>query len=700
MGFPLRLASAANVPLDYTPRMTVLTAQDLASALRGLPDLAILIDGEGMLVWVNDALGAVLQLDPADWTDRPVLDVVHPDDHALVASSIAAVAHKPRGTPIEIRVRDGSGAWRLVEVLGAWLEQSEGAGLIACVVRDLTERRMWEIGGNDLNRVQRIMQHAASIVMLLDVDGDVATVNGAFGRLLGHDPTLVVGHPLTEFVAGDEAPLVDAALAAARAGNGAQIIELHLLDQNGRPVPARLEIASLIDDPVINGFVVTGSDVTELRASRTKLEYLATHDPLTGLYNRARLVQHLEDYVQNAHRHASLAFIDLDRFKPINDIYGHAAGDDALLQVAQRLLGAVRPSDMVARMGGDEFVVLAPGLTNAEHVSTFARRLAECFETPFDVKADRVRIGASIGCVTTSRESTVASVLAEADRAMYVDKASQDAGATHTRDHSSRRHRLATEIGNALENGQIVPYLQPVVTLKTGDRVGYEALARWEHPDFGTLGPGSFLGVMDATGLQDRLGDCILQQALAAVAQLPGQPWLSINLANSQLADARLCGRIGDLLLRHGLAPDRLAVEITESAVLSERRPASGLGCDEAVRRLHRAGVQIVLDDFGAGISSLTHLRRLPLAWLKIDGSFVRGVDAHGDDRRVVKGVIDLAHALGLCVVAEGVETEAERRTLDELGCDLGQGYLFSPAVPVDALLTRAGRSGPAARAR
>jgi diguanylate cyclase (GGDEF)-like protein/PAS domain S-box-containing protein len=398
-------------------------AIDPAHVLRALPDITIVIDARGTLVWINDAAPLVLDLDRDAWLGRSVFELVHEDDHALVMSSIAAVHGKPRGTPIEVRIRDGARQWRLFEVLGADLPDQ---GLIACVVRDITERRMWEIGSNDLNRVQRIVQHAASIVMLLDATGIITTVNGAFGRLLGHDPTMVVGHAFSEFLPLHERILLEAALAAAAEGaRGPQIVELHVRNALRRQVPVRVEVASLLDDPLVNGFVVTGSDITELRATRTKLEYLATHDSLTGLRNRAYVMQQLERYVGDVPLHASVAFIDLDDFKPINDAHGHEAGDEALAKIAQRMLGAVRPTDTVARMGGDEFVVLAPGLTQPVDVDAFAHRLAACFERPLQLAHGPVRLSASIGCVTTSMDSTVTSVLAAADHAMYTHKAAR-----------------------------------------------------------------------------------------------------------------------------------------------------------------------------------------------------------------------------------------------------------------------------------
>jgi diguanylate cyclase (GGDEF)-like protein len=458
-------------------------------------------------------------------------------------------------------------------------------------------------------------------------------------------------------------------------------------------VPVRLEIASLMDDPIVDGFVVTGSDITELRATRRELEYLASHDHLTGLCNRTQLVRQLERYVQGARERASLAFIDLNRFKPINDTFGHEAGDELLVQVAERLQGLVRPTDVVARVGGDEFVVLAPGLTRRPHVAAFARRLRDCFDAPFRLEVGSVSLDASIGCVTTTRESTVSSILADADQAMYVDKAARSRSVTaDIRGRFNVRHRLATEIEAALKHGQIMPYLQPVVEVGTRAIVGYEALIRWEHPELGVLGAGDFLGIVDAVGLEHALGERVLDRALGAVARLRGAPWLAVNLGVTQLVEASLCDRVLAALAQHGFPAERLRIEITELAVLSERRTTGGIGCDEAVRRLHRAGARVVLDDFGTGLSSLTHLRRLPLTGVKIDRSFVRDVNAHAGDRNVVKGVIDLAHALGFEVTAEGVETEPEHDALAALGCDLAQGFLFSAAVPAGAVLAWDGR--------
>jgi diguanylate cyclase (GGDEF)-like protein/PAS domain S-box-containing protein len=381
------------------------------------PDVTLLIDVEGRLRYANRAAEESLGWAADQWVGRSVLDLVHPDDAMLVLSSVDAVQGKPLGTPIEIRVRDSRGRWRWLEVIGRDCTHDPVIAGIVCTARDLTQRRMWEVAASNVARFQQVVQHASAIVMLLDTDGSVISVNGAFTRLLGHDPSVVVGRELVDFVARDEQRIFTDAVAEAT-GLRLVSVEVSLTTTAGEATPVRLEIVNLREDPVIEGTIVTGHDVSELHAARRQLEYLAGHDPLTGLPNRSLLNERLTQLLK-ARRPMALLYVDLDRFKPVNDQFGHDVGDELLRRVAQRLTAATDASDLVARIGGDEFVVVVVGISDRATAHTVARRLARRLAEPFQLETGTVRIGASIGVAIATRDSTAQSLLVEADRAMY-----------------------------------------------------------------------------------------------------------------------------------------------------------------------------------------------------------------------------------------------------------------------------------------
>jgi len=394
---------------------------DHEALLDASPDALFVIDGHGQLVYANRTAEEMLGWNAAELAGRTVLDLVHPDDLMLVLSSLEVVHGKPVGTPIEVRVRDDQGAWRWLEVVGRDGAVAGGIEGIVCTARDLTRRRMWEVAAADVTRFQQVVQHAAAILMLLDADGTVTSVNGAFGRLLGHDPSVVVGARLAGFAAaGHERDVTDAIASAVHTRTATVEVPMRA-NRRADAIPIRLEIVNLLDDQVVDGFVVTGHDVSELQEMKSRLEHLATHDSLTGLPNRAMLQDRLHVLV-SARRPLAVMYVDLDRFKPVNDRLGHEVGDELLALVSQRLTGVVDAGDLVARVGGDEFVVLALGVTERSSASGLADRLERALGVPYSSRSGIVEIGASVGFAVAGPDSTAAGLLAEADRVMYARK--------------------------------------------------------------------------------------------------------------------------------------------------------------------------------------------------------------------------------------------------------------------------------------
>ncbi|HSV71256.1 MAG TPA: EAL domain-containing protein [Methylibium sp.] len=435
--------------------------------------------------------------------------------------------------------------------------------------------------------------------------------------------------------------------------------------------------------------------VDELEAKNAALHRLAMHDQLTGLPNRRLLRELFEHEAAAARReHSTLAllFIDLDHFKTVNDTHGHSAGDELLVAVAQQLGGALRGSDVVCRMGGDEFLVLLPRVEGWEQVAATVDRLLQRLTEPLTVPGlkGQVRIGASVGIALYPRDGADFDALARtADLAMYRSK---DLGRGrysffHADLDTDFRARLELErqLAEAIEQREFVLHLQPVIDLSSGRTAGCEALLRWQHPQRGLLAPGAFIDAAERTGLIHPLGRWVIDAACAQLAawRSAGAPpvRIAVNLSAQQLRDPLLPEALRAAMTRHAVGRGEIELELTESTLLAE-----GEDTLATLAALRGAGALLALDDFGTGYSSLSYLKRLRPDKLKIDRSFVQGLPGDADDRALVQAIIAMARALGVSVVAEGVETADQRDWLLGEGCVLQQGYLFARPMAAEAL--------------
>ena len=662
-------------------------AIDFEALAGAMPDPVLVVDTDVILHYVNPACAEVFGWRPEVWLGKSILDLVHPDDVANVLSSTGTMQAKRVGTPVEVRVRLADGSWKWVEIVGYNALDIEGLHGLVVVARDVTRRRMWEVAGSDTVRFQQVVQHASSVTLLLDRDGEITSVNAAFTRLLGHDVSHVIGRRLISFCAPDD--VNDLEFSIEKAGSEVKPVSceasMRHLDAVRPPLPMRFEIVNLLDDPVVEGLVVTGYDVSDLHHARRTLEHLARHDALTGLANRSVLLDELERVV-GEHRTAAVVFIDLDRFKPVNDLLGHESGDELLRKVSERLLDSVRPGDLVARVGGDEFVVVAYDVADRAQGQALCDRIDGTLSMPYLLIEGPVRVTASVGLALVDDDATVTGLLADADLAMYEAKAARrgepERSVSQRQRNANERRRLADDLAAGLGRGEVVAYLQPIVSMELGATTGLEALVRWQHPERGLLTPAAFLDLAEDAGLDLLLGDVVLRSACAAMRDVDPAVSLSMNLSVTQLADRALCDRINGILAEYEMEPERLMVEITEHATLTRRAGGGKVSPEHTLDELRALGASLCLDDFGTGYSSLTHIRRYPLTAIKIDRSFVAGVCDHPEDRAVIAAMVGMAGALDLEVVGEGVETEEQLVALRTLGCDKAQGYLIARPLP------------------
>jgi diguanylate cyclase (GGDEF)-like protein len=422
----------------------------------------------------------------------------------------------------------------------------------------------------------------------------------------------------------------------------------------------------------------------------------ATHDPLTDLPNRELLADTVAgwcDRATDAGQEISLLFIDLDRFKMVNDHWGHEVGDELLCAVAGRLSAMVRAEDLVCRIGGDEFVIALASPSHSRLAEALAERLIIEFAEPFALSVGNVVITPSIGVAQSHGAGEALELIRDADTAMYEAKGSgRNKYAmfdSSLRDQLQTRVRLEQALRGALERGEFAVFYQPIIDLATDDLHGFEALMRWNSPQLGSVSPLDFIPIAEETGLIEASGAWLLEEAagqlVAWSAERPADArplHISVNVSVRQLRDARLVDTVRDVLRRTGLPADALRLEITESSVMEDLEVAL-----VTLRGLRALGVTMSIDDFGTGYSSLSYLNRLPVGILKIDRSFISGVGEDGPNEPIVRAVLAMAHAIGHLVVAEGVETRVQRDWLRTLGCDLAQGYFYGPPRPADTLV-------------
>ncbi len=559
------------------------------------------------------------------------------------------------------------------------------------VQEDITEQREYE---DRLRQSATVFESTIEGVVITDVEGCIVDVNRAFSDITGYPREQAIGENPSLLRSGRHGPEFYQAMWASILSAGYWTGEIWNRCKDGRVIPEWLTISSVYDEEgLLTHYVGVFSDISQQKRTEEKLEYLAHHDPLTTLPNRLLFNARLHHALEHAERNRltlAVIFLDLDRFKNINDSLGHPAGDLLLQQVADRLRHCVRTEDTVARIGGDEFTILLEGLGEPANAATVANKILLGFSEPFELEGRDQFVTASIGISVYPRDGRDnARLLRNADTAMYLVKEqgrnSYAFYAEQLTAQARERVMLENELHKALERNQLFLHYQPQVLLQTGEMIGAEALLRWRHPELGMIAPGRFIPIAEESGLIIDIGAWVLRKAC-----LQAKQWLdeglqleriAVNIAGPQIQRGDLLGTTQQALELSGLPPQLLELEVTEGFIMREADHAIHL-----LGQMKALGVNLAIDDFGTGYSSLTYLKRLPIDILKIDQSFVRDIPQDANDMAIAKAVIAMGKSLGLQVIAEGVETEQQQRFLIQEGCSLGQGYLFSRPVPAKDL--------------
>ncbi len=620
---------------------------------------------------------------PVDEPTEHFLDRLDPRDRELVLAALERT--RESGDPVRVNfrtVRTNGGP----HILEARLKAHGGPrseSRVVGILQDITERRLAE---EHLRQSSVVFQTAAEAIVVTTPDWRITAVNGAFTRTTGYGEEEALSadiHTLLQVKGLDEACLARLAAGEDEFWQG----EVLCRQRGGQAFPAWQSLSVVRNGGgEVSNYVVAFSDVTSLHEARERLDYLAHHDPLTGLPNRLLFYDRLDQAIGQATRqqqHCLLLFLDLDSFKVVNDTLGHALGDELLRVVAGRLKGVLRSADTIARFGGDEFVILA-GNSHTDYAAGIARKILDTLRVPVNLAGDQITVQASIGiAIFPDNGRDRHTLMRAADLAMYAAKAQgRNRYQFYHEDmavESSERLILEQGLRRALAAGGLEVHYQPQIALADRAVVGVEALVRWPHPELGFIPPSRFIPVAEESGVIESLGRWVLQQACQDILGLKdarGNPLpLAVNVSARQFMREGFAASVRDILLATGFPAAALKLEITESTLQSIERSR------EIIAALKDFGIAVSIDDFGTGFSSLSVLRDLPIDQIKIDRSFILEIPENPQRVAMVEAIVALARSLGMDVLVEGIEREAQATALQRLGCGQAQGYLFSRAL-------------------
>ncbi|MEO8465035.1 MAG: EAL domain-containing protein [Gammaproteobacteria bacterium] len=649
--------------------------------------------------WWSDELYRLLEEDPKRCvaTFDNFLAKIHPDDRPALIVGQSNISPGPTGfMPTQSRLLLAGGRETIVEQIVELRVDENGKPLaVVGTVHDITERRALE---NQLreseSRYSSTVELAAMGIAHIDLSGRFIWSNGRLREMLGYDNDELLKLTIWDISHPEDSNMADRDRPRLHAGEIETLaLEKRCLRKDSTPIWVRITVATRRtgDDRLMYDVAIV-DDITARKSVEARVKYLATHDELTSLANRtlfAELLDHAIETAERYDRRCAVLFIDLDRFKIVNDSLGHDAGDLLLQEVASRLRACIRKSAVVGRLGGDEFVVLLEELPSTEVAADVARRILASMHAPFKIMGHECRVTVSIGIATYPDDAAdAAALMKHADLAMYLAK---DEGKNNFQVYSSNMSPMSVEhlelemrLAHALERAEFSLQYQPRVDIATGQIRGAEALLRWSNPDLGAVPPARFIPLAEDTGLIVAIGKWAIRKACEqnVAWQKLGLPEvvMSVNLSPRQFKDPTLLSGIVKVLEETGMRPDLLELEITETMIMNHVDIAA-----EKAAAMKALGVKLAIDDFGTGYSSLSQLKRFPIDTLKIDRAFVRDIPHRVDDTAITRAVVSLGKALGVRVIAEGVETAAQYEFLRDNGCDEIQGFYFSKPCHPDA---------------
>jgi len=662
----------------------------LQQLIEAIPGPIFYKDAQFRYLGCNSAFADFLGIAGKDLIGKSPYDIAPAELAEQYVAADQALFSQPGSQIYEGPVRYADGSLREVVFHKATFTRPDGtlSGLVGFML-DITERKRME---ERLQQAATVFDSSAEGVTITAIDGSIVAVNRAFTEITGYSEAEVIGRNPSLLQSDRQDENFYREMWCTLLANGRWQGEIWNKSKDGRIFPEWLTISTVKDSAgTATHYVGVFSDITAIKTAHEQLNHLAHHDPLTGLPNRLLLEDRLAIALEHARRNKTglaVLFVDLDRFKNINDSLGHQVGDDVLREVAARFSTLKRASDTVARLGGDEFLIVIEDVETPGAASQMADKILDSLRaTPVTLEQEFF-IGASIGISLFPRDGNdSATLIKHADVAMY--RAKERGRNTYeffteelTR-FSLERFQMETGLRRAIERDELRVYLQPQFSLHTGKLVGAEALVRWRHPEHGLVLPGKFIPLAEESGLIVPIGEWVQLTACRYWAQWtengldPGV--LSINVSGIEFRRGRIQETVRKALDVTRLPPALLELEITESAVMSQAENSTHI-----LHELRAMGVSLAIDDFGTGYSSLAYLKRLPLNKLKVDQSFVRGLPADAEDCAIARAVIALGHSLQLKVIAEGVETEAQREFLTREGCDEMQGYLRGKPMPAD----------------
>jgi diguanylate cyclase (GGDEF)-like protein/PAS domain S-box-containing protein len=658
-------------------------------------DIIIVTDEAGTMQYVSPAFERILGYSAEAYTDEAMGSFVHPDDLDRITEEFPPLIDDPsRVLHTDLRSQDADGRWRYFEAtITNRLDDPDVHGVVGNL-HEITELREAH------ERFRSAFENAPIGMAMSDLEGRIIRANPALGGIVGWPPGDLAGVSVHDLTHPDDRESSAAEMHhLISTGSAGYQLEKRYIHSHGHEVWVSVSVSCVRDEQERPLYLIGQvEDVTERRALRERLAYAAIHDPLTGLPNRELFMDRLEMALRRSARgghRVAVIFLDLDRFKLINDSLGHDVGDQVLAAVAGRLAAVMRTSDTLARFGGDEYTVLCDDIGDESDAVEVAQRLVVAMGQPLGLATGEVFVSLSVGIALSSTGESGPVVLRNADIAMYRAKERGPSRIEVYREDDEHnvvsRLRTSNELHRALERQELELHYQPFVDLHTETLLGVEALVRWRHPSRGVLLPQEFIPLAEDGGLILPLGIWVLKEACrqaaawhvlrARAGEDNARLNVSVNVSAVQLADSMFPGQVAAAIEESGIDPDRLWLEITESTLMRD--------ADEAVvvlQAMRDLGLHIEIDDFGTGYSSLSYLQRFPVECLKIDRSFVADLDQRSDNAAIVRAIIGLGDSLGLPIIAEGVERRGQVTRLQSLGCHLAQGYLFGRARPAGAL--------------